>query len=746
MIAGANSARPTELILGYTTPLIARPGGESGPGQLVDRALQRVVGSSPLCGPTRQRPARADPRPRTAGLSTPQTGDSDRRLIRRRRTLGDLPRAELVHRLDLDSSDAADGDPASCARDPLPRRLRGLVGGPRSRARASASESQPVRGWSRRTPRRRRRSHPGPISWSASTPAPPGVRLSRTGASGRSHTVERDLALGGHQGGDTISIGAPHRQDRPVRAEGNGCFNGKLGSPTIYAGALNPERTEEARAGRQSIRRRRSSATSTSPTRSMARAWRTAPRSATRRWSSTQPTPGSPDRAGAARPPRSSRTPGTTRRSTSTTTTSRTRAGRRRRPSTSRRTPSRASTPRGSSRADCEDVPFIVTTPTARRREGSPCSSPRSPTSPTAASTRSSPTRFSYRSFTGREHTEAPLGWRDCLAVDLGLSRSTTSTATARARSTRPPTRPLLNLRPDYVWPLLEGPHGLALDLRLIAWLEPRAFALRPPHRPRPPRARPRGARPLRDRPHRRATPSTGPPPCSTPSRATWTRAAGWSTSAATASTGSPGSIPSARTSCELRAPAARQPALDVRAGRALAATTSEAGRPVASPGTAAAAPSPASEPRRLGGGPANPLLGARPASRDHDMGLRRGRRGHLGERGILGGAAGYEIDRTDPALGTPQRTEALATSTAFHRALLPGHRGLHRHRAGGRRPRAGQRLPVHPAVGPRPPAAARRGRGGGDDHRRGGEADLGERAGVPRPAAMTKAKGLRWA
>lgn len=84
---------------------------------------------------------------------------------------------------------------------------------------------------------------------------------------------------------------------------------------------------------------------------------------------------------------------------------------------------------------------------------------------------------FSYRSFTGREHTEAPLGPRDHLAVDLGLvslydvHRDGSSPVHASTR------RPLLNLRPDYVWPLLEGPHGLPVDLALMAWLDERGLA-----------------------------------------------------------------------------------------------------------------------------------------------------------------------------------------------------------------------------------------------------------------------------
>ena len=84
---------------------------------------------------------------------------------------------------------------------------------------------------------------------------------------------------------------------------------------------------------------------------------------------------------------------------------------------------------------------------------------------------------FSYRSFTGRDASEAPLGWRDHLAVDLGLvslydvHRDGSSPVYASAR------RPLLNLRADYTWPLLEGPHGLAVDLALMAWLDERGIA-----------------------------------------------------------------------------------------------------------------------------------------------------------------------------------------------------------------------------------------------------------------------------
>jgi N,N-dimethylformamidase len=82
----------------------------------------------------------------------------------------------------------------------------------------------------------------------------------------------------------------------------------------------------------------------------------------------------------------------------------------------------------------------------------------------------------SYRAFTGLDADEAQLGWRDELAVDLGLlslydvHRDGSTVVHASTR------RPLLNLRPDYRWPLIDGPHGLAVDLALMAWLDDRGL------------------------------------------------------------------------------------------------------------------------------------------------------------------------------------------------------------------------------------------------------------------------------
>lgn len=78
----------------------------------------------------------------------------------------------------------------------------------------------------------------------------------------------------------------------------------------------------------------------------------------------------------------------------------------------------------------------------------------------------------SYTAFTGLEASEAQLGWRDALAVDLGLlslydvHRDGSTVVHASTR------RPLLNLRPDYRWPLIDGPHGLSVDVALMGWLD----------------------------------------------------------------------------------------------------------------------------------------------------------------------------------------------------------------------------------------------------------------------------------
>lgn len=82
----------------------------------------------------------------------------------------------------------------------------------------------------------------------------------------------------------------------------------------------------------------------------------------------------------------------------------------------------------------------------------------------------------SYVDFTGRDPSEAPLGWRDRYAIDEGLlslydvHRDGSSVVYASAR------RPLANLRPDYSWPLLGGPHGLAVDLALLGFLRRSGF------------------------------------------------------------------------------------------------------------------------------------------------------------------------------------------------------------------------------------------------------------------------------
>jgi N,N-dimethylformamidase len=77
----------------------------------------------------------------------------------------------------------------------------------------------------------------------------------------------------------------------------------------------------------------------------------------------------------------------------------------------------------------------------------------------------------SYVDFTGRDPREARFGWRDRYAIDHGLlslydvHRDGSTVAYASTL------RPLVNVRPDYSWPLIDGPHGLSLDVRLLGWL-----------------------------------------------------------------------------------------------------------------------------------------------------------------------------------------------------------------------------------------------------------------------------------
>jgi N,N-dimethylformamidase len=82
----------------------------------------------------------------------------------------------------------------------------------------------------------------------------------------------------------------------------------------------------------------------------------------------------------------------------------------------------------------------------------------------------------SYTAFTGLDASEARLTWRDQYSVDRGyvslydVHRDGSSVCYASTR------RPLLNVRPDYSWPLINGPHGLAVDLGLMGWLAESGF------------------------------------------------------------------------------------------------------------------------------------------------------------------------------------------------------------------------------------------------------------------------------
>ncbi len=82
----------------------------------------------------------------------------------------------------------------------------------------------------------------------------------------------------------------------------------------------------------------------------------------------------------------------------------------------------------------------------------------------------------SYGDFTGLEVEDVELTWRDGYAIEEGylslydVHRDGSTVPYASLR------RPLLNMRPDYVWPLIGGPHGVGMDLRLLRWLEARGF------------------------------------------------------------------------------------------------------------------------------------------------------------------------------------------------------------------------------------------------------------------------------
>lgn len=671
MIADANSARPTELILGYTTPLIARPGGRvevrvSSSAEHYNASLVRLLSAGPRdsvrhelirdLGPREcQRHERAI---RTTGSSV-VVGPSEifRELSSFTVSLWVLPTLPTVTPQTVLGTLSPDGSAGwSVVLD------RELGVGIRIATGAGVVEAYsevapPISSWSHLL-----------VSVDACAAR---VRLSQTGPSGGSHAVESDLALGGHQGGDTISIGAPHERDRPVRAEGNGCFNGKIGSPTVYAGALGPERTEEARAG-----------TAIDPDAPIVCRLDLAdaidgPRLQDR----------SPFRHEAVvhNQPTSGVTGPNWRGRSSTYVEARDEYSAIHfhdddledadwevgieldlapdlRPGIYA---ARLVT------ADCEDlVPFYVTSPGVADAEAVLLL----PTLTYLAYANeheilSNPP--SYTAFTGKRSDEAPLGWRDWLAVDEGLlslydvHRDGSSVSYASTK------RPLLNMRPDYVWPLLEGPHGLALDLRLIAWLDREGFGfdLLTDH------DLDEFGREALD-PYRVVISGAHPE--------YWT---GDMLDALDGYLGSGGRLmylggnglhgvtgidPERRHVAEVRRPLFGSRPSSSAPGELWMSTTGEEG------GTWRARGRPSHAfvgvgTTAMGAGPGR-YYERTPASHEPQYawvfdGIEGDR---VGEGGFLGGAAAYEFDRADPALGTPERAEVLATASGFRALYFP--------------------------------------------------------------------------
>ena len=322
--------------------------------------------------------------------------------------------------------------------------------------------------------------------------------------------------------------------------------------------------------------------------------------------------------------------------------------------------------------ADCEDwVPFFVTDPSTSTADAVLLL----PTLTYLAYANeheilSNPP--SYTAFTGRDSADAPLGWRDWLAVDTGMvslydvhrDGSTVSYASSR--------RPLLNLRPDYVWPLLDAPHGPGLDLRLMGLLD-------------------RGRVPfdvLTDHdldeaglaalePYRLVI--TGGHP------EYWTAAMLDALDAFVAGGGRvaylggngfygvTGIDPARRHIAEVRRPLFGSRPSSSEPGETWMTTTGEEG------GMWRARGRPPQQ--RVGVGTTS--MGAGPG-----RGFRRreasyepayswvfdGVDGELigAEGGILGGVAAYEFDRADPQLGTPEHAEVLATASGFERLYYP--------------------------------------------------------------------------
>jgi N,N-dimethylformamidase len=453
-------------------------------------------------------------------------------------------------------------------------------------------------------------------------------------------------------GNDVLVVGAPHVRRAGVRAEGNGCFNGKIADPVVLDGGTEVCRLDFARAiGRARFESEQGHAAHvvnapasgvTGP------AWRGA----------TAAFHEAPDQYAALHfhdddledagwePDATVELPADLEPGVYA---------------------ARLTTP-----GCTDDVPFIVTTPTAASTAKVAVLLPTLTYLAYGSETEILDNPFSYRSFTGRDASEAPLGWRDHLAKELGLvslydmHRDGSSPVYASAR------RPLLNMRGDYTWPLLEGPHGLPVDLALMAWLGDRdiAFDLLTDHD-----LHAHGQAALD--PY--AVVLTGGHPeywtaamldaaheyCDGGGRLLYLGGNGffWVT----------GVDPERPHVMEVRRGLAGSRPSTSPPGETWLSSTNEQGGLWRFRGRA---------PQRLVGVGTAALGGVtgRPYRRteaSHDPRFAFAFEGVDGDLigttgSILGAAAGYEIDRTDPALGTPRNAVVLATSTPFDELYFP--------------------------------------------------------------------------
>ncbi|MFN8150453.1 MAG: DUF6605 domain-containing protein [Solirubrobacterales bacterium] len=279
-----------------------------------------------------------------------------------------------------------------------------------------------------------------------------------TATSGKASCSEvRSLPLSSIQSGGRLVIGAPQVEPRPVSADGNGCFNGKISNPRIDAGgevvvdvdltdALDGWRfRERSRFGHQVELRNAPMAGATGPN------WRARSSSFTE----------APEEYGAVHLHDDDLEDAGWDAAASVDLP--------------------LDMPSGIyaaklSTSDCTDfVPFFVTGP-ARPGVDMVLLLPTLTYLAYADEHEILSNPPSFRAFTGLGIEDADLGWRDWYSVDTGLlslydvHRDGSSACFASTR------RPLVNVRPDYEWCLIHGPHGLAMDLRLTGWLDSAGF------------------------------------------------------------------------------------------------------------------------------------------------------------------------------------------------------------------------------------------------------------------------------